>query len=58
MESELNSGAEDGASNGAPMDSERSHHGKLSVNQDPVTEDDLNDSSSHTPAQKSKRRRM
>jgi hypothetical protein len=58
MESELNSGAEDGASDGATMDSERSRHGKLSVNQDPATEDDSNDSSSHTPAQKSKRRRM
>ena len=58
LESELNSGAEDGASDGATMDSERSRHGKLSVNQDPATEDDSNDSSSHTPAQKSKRRRM
>jgi len=38
--------------------SRRSRHGKLSVNQDPATEDDSNDSSSHTPAQKSKRRRM
>ena len=58
MESELNSGAEDGASDGATIYSERSHHGKLSVNQDLATEDDSNDSSSHTPAQKSKRRRM
>ncbi len=53
MESELNSGAKDGASDGATMDSERSRHGKLSVNQEPATEDDLNDSSSHTPTQKS-----
>jgi hypothetical protein len=57
MESVPNSGAEDGASDGTTMDSERSRHGKLSVNRDHETKDDSNDSSSHTPAQKSKRQR-
>ena len=60
MESVSNSGAEDGASNGAGMDTEKIRHGKLSLNKSVETEDDSvdsNDSSSHTPAQKSKRRR-
>ncbi len=53
MESVPNSGGEDGASYGATMDLERISHGKLSVNRDHETEDDSNDSSSHTLAQKS-----
>ena len=57
MESVHNSGAEDGASDGAGMDSEKIRHGKLSLNNELETDDDSNDSSSHTPAQKSKRRR-
>ncbi len=58
MESVPNSGAEDGASNGARMDSERSSNGKLSVNKVLETKDNSNDSSSHTQAQKSKRRQI
>ena len=61
MESVHNSGAEDGASDGAGMDSEKIRHGKLSLSKSAETEDDAsddsNDSSSHTPAQKPKRRR-
>ena len=62
MESVPNSGAEDGASDGAGMDSEKIRHGKLSMSKSLETEDDAsddsNDSSSHTPAQKPKRRRQ
>jgi hypothetical protein len=58
MESVPNSGAEDGSSYGATMDSERSRHGKFSVNKDHETEDDSNDSSSHTPTHTFRRRRM
>ena len=53
-----NSGAEDGASDGAGMDSEKIRHGKLSLNNELETDNDSvdsNDSSSHTPAQKPKR---
>ncbi len=58
MASLCNSRAEDGSFNAVRMNSERSRYGKLSVNQDHETNDDLNDSSSHTPAQKSKGRQM
>ena len=60
MESMPNSEAEDGACDGAGMDSEKIRHGKLSLNKAAETEDDSvdsNDSSSHTPAQKPKRQR-
>ena len=56
MESEQNSGAEDGAPEGATLDSERSRHGKSSAKDHMYdTAPDSEDSSSHTPAQKSKR---
>ena len=62
MESVSNSGAEDGASDGAGIDSKTIRHGKLSLSKAAETEDDdsvdSNDSSSHTPAQKPKRRRQ
>ena len=53
MESVHNSGAEDGASDAAGMDSKKCSHVKLSLNnlKEPQTEDELvdsNDSSSHT----------
>ena len=61
MESVPNSEAEDGASDGAGMDSDKCRHGKLSLNNELETDNDSvdsNDSSSHTPAaQKSKRQR-
>ena len=59
MESVHNSGAEDGAHDDATMDSEKSRHGKLSAKDDLVSEvDDSQNSSNHTPAQKSKRLRL
>ena len=59
MESVHNSGAEDGAPDGATLDSDRSRHGKSSAKDhmydtDPDSEDS-EDSTNHTPAQKSKR---
>ncbi len=61
MESVHNSGAEDGGPDGAGMDSESSCHGKLSASKQLDTEnysDDLNDSSNHTPALKSRRGKL
>jgi len=61
MESEQNSGAEDGAPDGAEMDSEISRHGELSASKQLETENDSDnsdDSINHTPAQKSRRRKL
>jgi len=61
MESVPNSGAEDDAPDAEKMDTERSRHGKLSASKQLDTEndsEDSNDSSTHTPAQKPKRRRF
>ncbi len=56
MESEQNSGGEDGAPDGATLDPERSRHGKSSAKDHMYdTAPDSDDSPSHTPAQKSKR---
>ena len=60
MESVPNSRAEDGASDGAGMDSDKCRHGKFSLDNELETDNesvDSNDSSSHTPAQKPKRQR-
>jgi hypothetical protein len=61
MESVPNSGAEDDAPDAEKMDTERSRHGKISASKQLDTEndsEDSNDSSTHTPAQKPKRRRF
>jgi hypothetical protein len=52
MESVYNSGAKDGAPDGATLDSESSRHGKLSASKQLETvneSEDSNDSSNHTP---------
>ena len=57
MESVHNSGAEDGAPDGATIDSEKSRHGNLSAKDASVSEvEDSQDSSNHTPAQKTEQR--
>ena len=59
LESVNSSGAEDGAPDGATMDSEKSRHGNLSAKDASVSEvEDSQDSSNHTPAQKTKRLRL
>ncbi len=61
MESMHNSGPEDGAPDGAEMDSEISRHGELSASKQLETENDSDDSDgsiNHTPAQKSRRPKL
>ncbi len=61
MESKHNCGAEDGAPDGAGMDSEFSRHGELSASKQLETENDSDNSDdliNHTPAQKSRRRKL